>query len=180
MDFVDVDYTEVPDEPVTDTWYTCPACGCLNHSGSPCDCGYDPRRAVSPKKRRRRRPSTAVIILSVALLASLAISVAREISYSECRADLLDAQENNANARTSISNLTSTVKGLRDELDALSLYADNACVVPTGGRMYHRYPTCSKCDLSAGYWIFNTELALSNGYKACPFCSIVEKPVMVN
>ena len=35
MDFVDVDYTEVPDEPVTDTWYTCPACGCLNHSGSP-------------------------------------------------------------------------------------------------------------------------------------------------
>ena len=102
MDFVDVDYTEVPDEPVTDTWYTCPACGCLNHSGSPCDCGYDPRRAVSPKKRRRRRPSTAVIILSVALLASLAISVAREISYSECRADLLDAQENNANARTSI------------------------------------------------------------------------------
>ena len=35
MDFVDVDYTEVPDEPVTDTWYTCPACGCLNHSGPP-------------------------------------------------------------------------------------------------------------------------------------------------
>lgn len=153
MDFVDVDYTEVPDEPVTDTWYTCPACGCLNHSGSPCDCGYDPRRAVSPKKRRRRRPSTAVIILSVALLASLAISVAREISYSECRADLLDA---------------------------LSLYADNACVVPTGGRMYHRDPTCSKCDLSAGYWIFNTELALSNGYRACPSCSVVRMPVLGN
>lgn len=35
MDFVDVDYTEVPDEPVTDTWYTCPACGSLNHSGCP-------------------------------------------------------------------------------------------------------------------------------------------------
>lgn len=56
MDFVDVEYTEVQDEPITDTWYTCPACGCLNHSGSPCDCGYDPRRAVSPKKRRKRRP----------------------------------------------------------------------------------------------------------------------------
>ena len=110
MDFVDVDYTEVPDEPVTDTWYTCPACGCLNHSGSPCDCGYDPRRAVSPEETPQAQASTAVIILSVALLASLAISVAREISYSECRADLLDAQENNANARASISNLTSTVK----------------------------------------------------------------------
>jgi hypothetical protein len=121
-----------------------------------------------------------VIILSVALLASLAISVAREISYSECRADLLDAQENNANARTSISNLSSTIRSLRDELDALSLYANNACVVPTNGRMYHRDPTCSKCDLSAGYWIFNTELALSNGYKACPSCSIVKKPVMSN
>ena len=68
MDFVDVEYTEVQDEPITDTWYTCPACGCLNHSGSPCDCGYDPRRSVAPKKRRKRRPSVAVIVLSVALL----------------------------------------------------------------------------------------------------------------
>lgn len=180
MDFVDVEYTEVQDEPITDTWYTCPACGCLNHSGSPCDCGYDPRRAVAPKKRRKRRPSVAVIVLSVALLASLAISVAREISYSECRAALLDTQENNANARTSISNLTSTVKRLRDELDALSLYADNACVVPTGGRMYHLDPTCSKCDLSDGYWIFNTELAAGKGYKTCPSCSIAEMPVLGN
>lgn len=177
MDFVDVDYTEVPDEPVTDTWYTCPACGCLNHSGCPCDCGYDPRRTV---KHRRCRPSAAVIILSVALLASLAISVAREISYSECRAALLDAQENNANARISISNLSSTIKILQDELDTLSLYANNACVVPTNGRMYHRDPTCSKCDLLDGYWIYNTELAASKGYKACPSCSIVEMPVLSN
>lgn len=122
----------------------------------------------------------AVIVLSVALLASLAINVAREISYSDCRAALLDAQENNANARISISSLSSTIRRLRDELDALSLYANNACVVPTNGRMYHRDPICSKCDLSAGYWIYNTELALSNGYKACPSCSIVEKPVMSN
>ena len=177
MDFVDVDYTEVPDEPVTDTWYTCPACGCLNHCACPCDCGYDPRRTV---KHRRCRPSAAVIILSVALLASLAISVAREISYSECRAALLDAQENNANARISISNLSSTIKILQDELDTLSLYANNACVVPTNGRMYHRDPTCSKCDLLDGYWIYNTELAASKGYKACPSCSIVEMPVLSN
>lgn len=180
MDFVDVDYTEVPDEPVTDTWYTCPACGCLNHSGCPCDCGYDPRRAVTAKKHRRCRPSVAVIILSVALLASLAVNVAREISYSDCRAALLDAQENNANAHISISSLSSTIRSLRDELDALSLYANNACVVPTNGRMYHRDPICSKCDLSAGYWIYNTELAASKGYKACPSCSIVEMPVMGN
>lgn len=180
MDFVDVEYTEVQDEPITDTWYTCPACGCLNHSGSPCDCGYDPRRAVVPKKRRKRRPSVAVIVLSVALLASLAVNVAREISYSDCRAALLDAQENNANAHISISSLSSTIRSLRDELDALSLYANNACVVPTNGRMYHRDPICSKCDLSAGYWIYNTELAAGKGYKACPSCSIVEKPVMSN
>lgn len=180
MDFVDVEYTEVQDEPITDTWYTCPACGCLNHSGSPCDCGYDPRRAVAPKKRRKRRPSVAVIVLSVALLASLAVNVAREISYSDCRAALLDAQENNANAHISISSLSSTIRSLRDELDALSLYANNACVVPTNSRMYHRDPTCSKCDLSAGYWIYNTELALSNGYRACPSCSVVRMPVLGN
>ncbi len=180
MDFVDVEYTEVPDEPVTDTWYTCPACGCLNHSGSPCDCGYDPRRTATAKKRRKRWPSAAVIILSVALLASLAINVAREISYSDCRAALLDAQENNANARISISSLSSTIRSLRDELDALSLYANNACVVPTNGRMYHCDPICSKCDLSAGYWIYNTELAAGKGYKACPSCSIVEMPVLGN
>ncbi len=180
MDFVDVDYTDVPDEPVTDTWYTCPACGCLNHSGCPCDCGYDPRRTVTAKKHRRCRPSAAVIIRSIALLASLAISVAREISYSECRAALLDAQESNANARISISNLSSTIRSLRDELDDLSLYANNACVVPTNGRMYHRDPTCSKCDLLDGYWIYNTELSANKGYKACPSCSIVEMPVLGN
>lgn len=122
----------------------------------------------------------AVIVLSVALLASLAISVAREISYSDCRAALLDAQENNANARISISSLSSTIRSLRDELDALSLYANNACVVPTNGRMYHRDPICSKCDLSAGYWIFNTELAAGKGYKTCPSCSIAEMPVLGN
>lgn len=135
---------------------------------------------MTAKKHRRCRPSAAVIILSIALLASLAISVAREISYSGCRAALLDAQENNANAHISISNLSSTIKILQDELDTLSLYANNACVVPTNGRMYHRDPTCSKCALLDGYWIYNTELAASKGYKECPSCSIVEMPVLGN
>ena len=27
MEIIDVDYTEVPDEPITETWYTCPSCG---------------------------------------------------------------------------------------------------------------------------------------------------------
>lgn len=166
--------------PITETWYTCPACGCLNHSASPCDCGYDPQRVVALTKRRKHRPTKAVIVLTVVLLTSLAGNIAQEMSYSNCRAALLEAQENNASSRTSISNLSSTVRSLQDELDSLSLYAANGCVVPVDSRMYHRDPTCSKCDLSAGYWIFNTELALSEGYKACSFCSIVKMPVLKN
>lgn len=163
MEIIDVDYTEVPDEPdygkssVTDTWYTCPACGCLNRSGAPCDCGYDPRPSAPAPKRRKHKVSALSIVLSATLLISLIVNIVQYTDLSKCQAELAAAEQSN--------------KSYQEELDTLFLYKSNACVVSVDSRIYHRDPTCVYRDKSADYWIFNTEAAKSQGYRACMTCS---------
>lgn len=73
MEIIDVDYTEVPDEPITETWYTCPSCGQLTPTGRICSCGYHPQAEAPTQPQapvKKRRPSVAVIILAVALACS--------------------------------------------------------------------------------------------------------------
>lgn len=142
---------------VTDTWYTCPACGCLNRSGAPCDCGYDPRPSASAPNRRKHKVSALSIVLSAALLISLIVNIVQYTNLSKCQAELAAAEQSN--------------KSYQEELDTLSLYKSNACVVSVDSRIYHRDPTCVYRDKSADYWIFNTEAAKSQGYRACMTCS---------
>ena len=142
---------------VTDTWYTCPACGCLNRSGAPCDCGYDPRPSAPAPNRRKHKVSALSIVLSAALLISLIVNIVQYTNLSKCQAELAAAEQSN--------------KSYQEELDTLSLYKSNACVVSVDSRIYHRDPTCIYRDKSADYWIFNTEAAKSQGYRACMTCS---------
>lgn len=142
---------------VTDTWYTCPACGCLNRSGAPCDCGYDPKPSAPAPNRRKHKVSALSIVLSAALLISLIVNIVQYTNLSKCQAELAAAEQSN--------------KSYQEELDTLSLYKSNACVVSVDSRIYHRDPTCVYRDKSADYWIFNTEAAKSQGYRACMTCS---------
>lgn len=142
---------------VTDTWYTCPACGCLNRSGAPCDCGYDPRPSAPAPNRRKHKVSALSIVLSAALLISLIVNIVQYTDLSKCQAELAAVEQSN--------------KSYQEELDTLSLYKSNACVVSVDSRIYHRDPTCIYRDKSADYWIFNTEAAKSQGYRACMTCS---------
>lgn len=192
MEIIDVDYTEVPDEQdsgkasVTDTWYTCPACGCLNRSGVPCDCGYDPRPSAPAPNHRKHKVSALSIILSAALLISLIVNIVQYTDLSECQTELAAAEQSNKTYSASVSDLTKKVKSQQEELETLSLYKSNACVVAVGSRTYHRDPTCAERDMSVSYWIFNTEAAESRGYRACMTCSpkvpkyvrITEMPVV--
>lgn len=142
---------------VTDTWYTCPACGCLNRSGAPCDCGYDPRPSAPAPNRHKHKVSALSIVLSATLLISLIVNIVQYTNLSKCQAELAAAEQSN--------------KSYQEELDTLSLYKSNACVVSVDSRIYHRDPTCVYRDKSADYWIFNTEAAKSQGYRACMTCS---------
>lgn len=142
---------------VTDTWYTCPACGCLNRAGVPCDCGYDPRPSAPAPNRHKHKVSALSIVLSAALLISLIVNIVQYTNLSKCQAELAAAEQSN--------------KSYQEELDTLSLYKSNACVVSVDSRIYHRDPTCVYRDKSADYWIFNTEAAKSQGYRACMTCS---------
>lgn len=68
MEIIDVDYVEVPSEPITETWYTCPACGSLVATGKPCDCGYFPPPAESSQPYSsvlKQRKKTGITIFSI-------------------------------------------------------------------------------------------------------------------
>lgn len=74
MEIIDVDYTEVPDEPITETWYTCPSCGCITLTGQICSCGYHPQSDAPTQPQapaKKQRVSVAAIALVVALILSL-------------------------------------------------------------------------------------------------------------
>jgi hypothetical protein len=53
----------------------------------------------------------------------------------------------------------------------LQFYDKHVVIVPNNGTdTYHKWG-CSKLDTSVGGWIYNTEAAVGNGYRACPYCN---------
>lgn len=64
-----------PPPPITETWYTCPSCGCLLPTGENCSCGYHPPKAAGAPSVRRKWPIIAIAILAVALAFSLFYNV---------------------------------------------------------------------------------------------------------
>ena len=109
MEIIDVDYTEVPDEPITETWYTCPSCGCLVHTGEVCACGYHPPKAEPPKvpAKKQKWPVIAVAVLAVALACSVFYNV-------EQRSEIAQAQTQLGAKQNAIENYSRTITSLRD------------------------------------------------------------------
>ncbi len=122
MEIIDVDYVEVPSEPVTETWYTCPACGCLVATGKPCDCGYCPappeKSTPSPKKQR----SAAVPLLGIALAASFAVCGILAGKLSTAQADISSKDAAIAANEKKISSYTATIDDLKSSNEYLDEY----------------------------------------------------------
>lgn len=122
MEIIDVDYVEVPSEPVTETWYTCPACGSLVSTGKPCDCGYCPappeKSTPSPKKQR----SAAVPLLSIALAASLAVCGILAGKLSTAQADISSKDAAIAANEKKINSYTATIADLKTSNEYLDEY----------------------------------------------------------
>ena len=132
MEIIDVDYTEVPDEPITETWYTCPSCGCLTHTGEVCACGYRPPVNKQPQvSLQKRRSSVAVVVLVIALLCSMLYSAVLADTNSRLSNELSDAQEQIASDQQVIGDYKSTVLSLREYNRYLQDDVEQICRVPS-------------------------------------------------
>ena len=172
MEIIDVDYTEVPDEPITETWYTCPLCGQLNLTDKICSCGYHPPKAELPKTpaKKQKWPIVAAAVLTVALACSVFYNVEQHNKITQVQAQVNLKQEMIDHYVDDIRSLHEQAESVDSYIDAVSFYASRACVVSSGSNLYHRDPTCADCDLSY-FWIYNVEKAISLGYSQCPNCS---------
>lgn len=134
MEIIDVDYTEVPDEPITETWYTCPSCGCLTPTGDVCVCGYHPQIETPAQPQvpaKKRRTSIAVVVLVIALLCSMLYSAVLAGTNSRLSNELSDAQDQIASGQQVIGNYKSTVLSLREYNRYLQDDVEQMCRVPS-------------------------------------------------
>lgn len=94
-----------PSPPITETWYTCPSCGCLLPTGEICACGYHPPKAAGAPTVRRKWPIIAVAVLAVALACSLFYNVEQRNKILQKDADLNRLQSYSDECREKIASL---------------------------------------------------------------------------
>lgn len=94
-----------PPPPITETWYTCPSCGCLLPTGEICACGYHPPKAAAASPARRKWPIIAIAVLSVALAFSLFYNVEQQNKILQKDADLNRLQSYSDECREKIASL---------------------------------------------------------------------------
>lgn len=91
--------------PITETWYTCPSCGCLLPTGEICACGYHPPKAATAPPAFRKWPIIAVAVLAVALACSLFYNVEQRNKILQKDADLNRLQSYSDECREKIASL---------------------------------------------------------------------------
>lgn len=107
----------VPPPPITETWYTCPSCGCLAHTGEVCACGYHPpveAPAQTQASVKKRLPSVAVFILAVALACSVFYNAVQASEKANLRNDLSQADAEIASYQKEISDYKDAIESARE------------------------------------------------------------------
>lgn len=109
-----------PDTPlsITETWYTCPSCGCLLPTGEVCACGYHPQ-AEAPAQpqapaKKRRLPIIVIAVLAVALACSVFYNAEQSSTNAQLSSDLSDAQLEITAKQQTINNYKNTITSLKE------------------------------------------------------------------
>lgn len=108
--------------PITETWYTCPACGSLVVTGKPCDCGYCPAALEKNDQPPKKRRSAVLPLLGVALAASLAVCGIFAGKLSAAQADISSKDAAIAADEKKINSYTATIDELEDSNKYLEEY----------------------------------------------------------
>ena len=133
MDVIDVDYIEVPDDPITETWYTCPNCGCLTPTGDVCACGYHPPAANTPTQVpfKRCRSFAVAIVLAIVLVGSLFYNIEQSNTNAQLSDDLSRAQSQITAKQNTINNFQKTIFSLREYNEYLQEDVEYMCGIPS-------------------------------------------------
>lgn len=130
MEIIDVDYTEIPNDPITETWYTCPACGCLTPTGKVCACGYHPQ-AETPAQpqapaKKRRLPIIVIAVLAIALACSVFYNIEQRNTIKLKDAAIETRENTIGRYESEIAKLNEYNNYLKEDIEHLCdpLYAD--------------------------------------------------------
>lgn len=130
MEIIDVDYTEVPDEPITETWYTCPSCGCITPTGKICSCGYHPQSDAPTQPQapaKKQRVSVAAIVLVVALVLSLFYNFLQASEKADLSGSLSQANAEIASYQQEIDGYKDAISTAREHNRYLKEDLTNLC-----------------------------------------------------
>lgn len=115
---------------ITETWYTCPSCGCLTRTGEVCSCGYHPP-ADEPVQAhvKKRRPSIAIAVLAIALTCSAFYNVEQKNVNAQLSSDLSSAQSQITAKQVTITNFENTTAALQEYNEYLQEDVEYMCSV---------------------------------------------------
>ena len=115
---------------ITETWYTCPSCGCLTRTGEVCSCGYHPP-ADEPVQAhvKKRRPSIAIAVLAIALTCSAFYNVEQKNVNAQLSSDLSSAQSQITAKQVTITNFENTTAALKEYNEYLQEDIEYMCGV---------------------------------------------------
>lgn len=102
---------------ITETWYTCPACGCLLPTGEVCACGYHPPVEAAAQMHapvKKRLPSVAVFILAVALACSVFYNAVQANEKANLQNDLSQIGTEIASYQKEIIDYKDAVESARE------------------------------------------------------------------
>lgn len=108
-----------PDTPlsITETWNTCPSCGCLLPTGEVCACGYHPQAEAPAQPQapaKKRRLPIIIAVLAVALACSVFYNAEQSSTNAQLSSDLSDAQLEITAKQQTINNYKNTITYLKE------------------------------------------------------------------
>jgi hypothetical protein len=116
----------------------------------------------------------ALILAGVLLVVLAGLNILQLTATATLKADYATLESDMYEKNEAITSLQAEKSTLEDELyDAeqkSDFLDDNIALVPDDGtNLYHTYD-CIYFTRSSGYWAYNTENAIWQGYYACPYC----------
>lgn len=116
----------VPSPPITETWYTCPACGCLTPTGKVCSCGYHPAEPVLQKTSAKKWPFLVIAALAVMLACSAFYNIEQRNTIKLKDAAIETRENTIGRFESEIAKLNEYNYYLKEDIEHLCdpLYAD--------------------------------------------------------
>lgn len=115
-----------------------------------------------------------IVFSTLVIIAIIGACFLGYLMYEEYQDTISNYEEQIDKLHSTISNKNQEVSKYIKKIDAMnsqiSFMDSNVAICPNDGTgLYHKY-NCEHLDLSS-YFVYNTEQALSKGYKACQYCS---------